>query len=156
MQPGIRPAIDKDLPILQALARRTIDTCYRPFLGDEAVDWLVKSGASDTHIKTQLEHFDVYCLGDVDNVLAFSILEGPTIDLMMVDPGHHRHGLGRRLLDHAEKTLFTQHKVIRLENFQANQGGNAFLEANAWKPAGLLEGAEGPPKVEYTKANPAP
>lgn len=50
--PTIRPATEEDLGTLQALARRTIDACYRGFLGDEAVDWFIGSGASDSHVAT--------------------------------------------------------------------------------------------------------
>lgn len=47
----VRPAVEADLDNLQALARHTVDTCYRGFLGDDAVDWFIDSGASDTHVR---------------------------------------------------------------------------------------------------------
>jgi hypothetical protein len=54
-RPTIRPASEEDLDDLQDLACRTIDTCYRAFLGDEAVDRFIASGASDAHVKHHLE-----------------------------------------------------------------------------------------------------
>ncbi|MGW4635274.1 hypothetical protein [Nocardia sp. NPDC004415] len=76
--PTIRPATGPDLDALQALARRTIDTCYRGFLGDEAVDWFVGSGASDEHVRGHLEQGHVHCL-DLetfpDNVTARSFYD---------------------------------------------------------------------------------
>ncbi|MGW6581252.1 hypothetical protein ACWF76_18035 [Streptomyces globisporus] len=53
-EPSIRPAAPEDLGDLQALARRTIDACYRGFLGDEAVDRFIGSGASDAHVESRL------------------------------------------------------------------------------------------------------
>ena len=35
----IRKAQADDLPAMQAIARRTIDKCYRTFLGDEGVEY---------------------------------------------------------------------------------------------------------------------
>src|SRR5262245_26801898 len=60
----IRPATSSDLPLLQALARRTIDTCYRSFLGEEAVDGFVGSGASDAHVEAGLPNTWVVHLAD--------------------------------------------------------------------------------------------
>ncbi|MFJ4467835.1 GNAT family N-acetyltransferase [Streptomyces sp. NPDC089424] len=146
----IRPATGADLDELQALARRTIDTCYRGFLGDEAVEWFIGSGASDAHVKSHLERGGVHCLSQGGPIAGFSVLDGPTIDLMMIDPERHRRGLGRLLLRHAEETLLARYATVRLETFTANTGAMAFYEACGWVRGGLLEGA-GPPKAEYTK-----
>ncbi|MFE0156675.1 GNAT family N-acetyltransferase [Nonomuraea sp. NPDC059007] len=146
----IRVAAVEDLDALQALARRTIDACYRAFLGDEAVDWFLDSGASDAHVKTYLEQGKVYHLSHDGQIAGVSILDGPTIDVMMIDPDHHRRGLGRALLRQAESTLFAHHAAIRLESFAGNTAANSFYEACGWSPGRRLE-AEGPAKVEYTK-----
>ncbi|MEU2681243.1 GNAT family N-acetyltransferase [Streptomyces sp. NPDC007107] len=145
-----RPAAGEDLGDLRALARRTIDTCYRGFLGDEVVDWFIGSGASDAHVKTHLEQGGVHCLTRDGLIVGFSILDGATVDLMMVDPDHHRQGLGRVLLRHAEETLFASYPAIRLETFPDNARAMSFYEACGWVLGGRLEG-EGPTKVEYTK-----
>ncbi|MFD4376720.1 GNAT family N-acetyltransferase [Streptomyces sp. NPDC058486] len=148
----IRLARGEDLGALQALARRTIDTCYRGFLGDEAVDWFIGSGASDAHVRSHLERGGAYCLtARDDRIVGLSILDGATVDLMMVDPGHHRTGLGRLLLGHAEQTLFARHPVIRLETFPGNESARSFYEACGWVLGARLEDGDGPAKVEYTK-----
>ncbi len=41
---NIRKAQTDDLPIMQDIAKRTIDKCYRSFVGDEGVDWFINSG----------------------------------------------------------------------------------------------------------------
>ncbi|MGV9690807.1 N-acetyltransferase family protein [Streptomyces sp. NPDC003444] len=153
-RPSLRPATGEDLADLQALARRTIDTCYRGFLGDEAVDWFIGSGASDAHVKTHLEQGEVHCLTQDGRIVGFSILDGPTVDLMMIDPDHHRRGLGRVLLRHAEETLLARHSTVRLETFPENTRAVAFYEACGWTLGGRLEG-EGPAKAEYTKSRTA-
>ncbi|MFI6577970.1 GNAT family N-acetyltransferase [Nocardiopsis sp. NPDC050513] len=150
-RPTIRPAAEADLAELQALARRTIDASYRGFLGDEGVDWFIGSGASDTYVRDELPKGGMYCLCEGDRIVGFSVLDGPTVDLMMVDSDHHRRGLGRRLLSHAEETLFARYSAIRLESFAGNTAANAFYEACGWSRGGELDG-EGPAKVEYTKS----
>ncbi|MFD6970016.1 GNAT family N-acetyltransferase [Streptomyces sp. NPDC059949] len=147
----VRPATGEDLDDLQALARRTIDACYRAFLGDEAVDWFIGSGASDAHVRNHLERGGVHCLVNQEGrIIGFSILDGPTIDLMMVDPDHHRRGLGRLLLQHAEAALLAQHSTIRLESFAENAAANSFYEACGWLHGNRLTD-QGPVKIEYIK-----
>ncbi|MFC5902830.1 GNAT family N-acetyltransferase [Streptomyces zhihengii] len=150
-RPAIRPATGDDRGELQALARRTIDTCYRAFLGDEAVDWFIGSGASDAHVTDHLERGGVHCLVQDGRIIGLSILDGPTVDLMMIDPHQHRRGLGRLLLGHAEDTLLARYQVIRLETFPGNTGAVSFYEACGWALGRPLEG-EGPAKLELTKS----
>ncbi|MFC7977624.1 GNAT family N-acetyltransferase [Streptomyces cinereoruber] len=153
-RPTVRPATGEDLGDLQALARRTIDTCYRGFLGDEAVDRFIGSGASDAHVKTHLERGGVHCLTQDGRIVGFSVIDGSTVDLTMVDPDHHRRGLGRLLLRHAEETLLARYPSIRLETFPDNTRAMSFYEACGWFLGDRLEG-EGPAKVEYTKGGTA-
>ncbi|GAB3697713.1 GNAT family N-acetyltransferase [Saccharopolyspora tripterygii] len=150
-QPTIRPAVRRDLGGLQALARRTIDACYRGFLGDDAVNGFIGSGASDAHVTSHLERGGVHCLSQDDRVLGFSILDGPTVDLMMVDPDHHRRGLGRVLLQHAEEVLVAEHSTIRLETFAGNTSARSFYEACGWGLGQRWEEA-GLTKLEYVKS----
>ncbi|MFI8513224.1 GNAT family N-acetyltransferase [Streptomyces sp. NPDC085460] len=152
--PTVRPATLEDLGALQALARRTIDTCYRGFLGDEAVDWFLGSGASDAHVKTHLEQGGAHCLVQDGRIVGLSILDGPTVDLMMIDPEHHRRGLGGFLLRHAEETLLPRYATVRLETFTSNTAAVSFYEACGWLRGEPLEG-EGPDKVEYTRSRAA-
>ncbi|MFD0557913.1 GNAT family N-acetyltransferase [Stackebrandtia endophytica] len=65
-------------------------------------------------------------------------------------PDHHRQGLGRLLLRHAEETLLARYSSIRLETFPNNARAMSFYEACGWVLGDRLEG-EGPVKVVYTK-----
>ncbi|MER7000986.1 GNAT family N-acetyltransferase [Streptomyces sp. NPDC000410] len=66
-------------------------------------------------------------------------------------PGHHRQGLGRLLLQHAEATLLAQYSTIRLESFADNAAANSFYGACRWLHGDRLTG-EAPAKIEYSKS----
>ncbi|WP_222106334.1 GNAT family N-acetyltransferase [Catellatospora sichuanensis] len=150
--PVVRPAPLEDLVALQELARRTIDASYRPFLGDEAVDWFIHSGASDDHIESCLRQGHVYCMEADRQIVGLMILDGLTIDLMMIDVRRHRQGLGKVLLSQAEEMLFAQYRDIRLETFVGNEAAIAFYEACGWLAAGQLDSvADLPAKIEFVK-----
>jgi ribosomal protein S18 acetylase RimI-like enzyme len=114
------------------------------------VDWFIGSGASDAHVKSHLERGGVHCLSQEGRIIGLAMLDGSTIDLMMIDPDRHRRGLGRRLLRHAEETLLARYATIRLESFADNAAANSFYAACGWRHGDRLEG-EGPTKVEYVK-----
>ena len=127
----IRKAQADDLPAMQAIARRTIDKCYRTFLGDEGVDWFINSGESDRELEKHIEQCDV--LVEDDEVVAFAICFDDLVHLMMVDVSLHRTGLGSMLLAHCENQLFTQgYSPIRLETFEGNHQAINFYNKNGW------------------------
>ncbi|OEU92191.1 hypothetical protein DB35_09215 [Streptomyces abyssalis] len=146
----MRPASATDLPALQELARRTIDSRYRPFLGDESVEGFIGSGASDDHIESHFRQGHVHCMTAAGRIVGLAILEGPTIDLIMIDVDRQREGLGRVLLTEAEKMLFAEYDEIRLESFTSNHAAIAFYEACGWSVKGPLESA-GPERVELVR-----
>jgi Acetyltransferase (GNAT) domain len=81
----------------------------------------------------------VYCMQANWEIVGLIILDGPTLDLMIIDVDHQRRGLGRALLTQAEAMLFTRYEEIRLESFASNHTANAFYEACGWSAAGPLE-----------------
>ncbi|MGH3389700.1 MAG: GNAT family N-acetyltransferase [Actinomadura sp.] len=135
---------------LQDLARRTIDASYRSFLGDEGVDRFIDSGTSDDHIETHFRQGHVHCMEVGGEAVGLIILDGPTIDLMMVDVRLHRQGLGKVLLSRAEEMLFARYAELRLESFADNAAANAFYAACGWREAGQLDAAA-PAKIEFVK-----
>lgn len=127
----IHKASLKDLPIIQEIARNTIDKCYRSFLGNEGVDWFINSGESDKELETNLSNCDV--LLQDNSIVAFTIYFDDLIHLMMVDVNLHRNGLGSKLLSHSEGQLFNQgNSIIRLETFEGNQQAINFYKKNGW------------------------
>lgn len=140
----VRPAVAGDAAPLHRLARRTIDARYRPFLGDESVDWFIGSGASDAHIDEHLGRGNIHVLEEDGEIAGLMILDGPLVDLMMVDVAHQRRGLGRTLLAAAEEILFAEYAEIRLETFTGNEAACLFYAACGWTPVGRPEaGNEG-------------
>ena len=121
----IRKAQTDDLPIMQDIAKRTIDKCYRSFLGGEGVDWFINSGESDRELEKHLDNCDVLLKGD--EIIAFTIYFDNLIHLMMVDVFVHRLGIGSLLLAHSEKQLFkNDNSTIRLETFEGNKQAISF------------------------------
>lgn len=55
----IRKATQDDLAAMQAVARKTIDACYRSFLGD-AVDEFINSGQSDEELASGISGLLLY------------------------------------------------------------------------------------------------
>jgi ribosomal protein S18 acetylase RimI-like enzyme len=150
--PVVRPALLGDLVVLQELAHRTIDASYRSFLGNAGVDWFINSGASDDHIQSHFRQGHVYCMEADGEIVGLMILDGPTVDLMMIDVRRHRQGLGKVLLSRAEEALLTQYRDIRLETFVGNKAAIAFYEACGWLAAGQMDsGSEMPAKIEFVK-----
>ena len=127
----IRKAQVDDLPTMQEIARRTIDKCYRSFLGDEGVDWFINSGESDKELETHFPDCDVL-LRD-EKIVAFTIYFDDLVHLMMVDVDLQRTGVGSQLLAHSESCLFASGKtVIRLETFEGNQQAINFYLKKGW------------------------
>lgn len=127
----IRPAVETDLPAMQALARRTTTKRFRSFLGDENVDWFINSGNSDNEIISNLGYCEVL-LKD-DSIVGFTIFFDNIIHLMMVEPNLHRQGLGAVLLAHAEQQLFKRgNTIIRLETFEDNRQAMNFYKKFGW------------------------
>lgn len=78
---------------MQDIARRTIDKCYRSFLGDEGVDSFINTGESDRELRKHIGHCDIALRENA--IVAFSIYFDDLIHLMMVDVGQHRTGIGK-------------------------------------------------------------
>ena len=126
-----RKAQPDDLAMMQDIARRTIDRCFRSFLGDEGVDSFINTGESDQELQTHFEDCDVALREDA--MVGFAIYFHDLIHLMMVDVRLHRTGIGSRLLAHTESQLFGRgHKIIRLETFEGNHQAINFYMKNGW------------------------
>lgn len=128
MPAKIRPASPADLDDLKALSRRTVVAAYRAFL--PSVEGFVASGASDRYV---VEHLDRTTVLEVDGrVIGCSVVKVSLIDLMLIDPGHQRQGLGTALLRNMEEGLFGMHRELTLESFAQNEPANRFYRKNGW------------------------
>ena len=126
----IRKSKINDLEQIQDIARRTIDSNYRSFLGDKGVDWFIDSGASDQYLKDNIN--DCWILDHASTVIGFYVRRNNLIDLMMVDCNFHNQGFGSKLLEHCEQQLFTNFTEIKLESFEGNLKANNFYRKHDW------------------------
>jgi ribosomal protein S18 acetylase RimI-like enzyme len=128
----IRRATKEDLPQIQDIACRTVDKCYRLFLGNEGVDWYLSSGECNREVERHLDHCVVAT--ENDKIAGFSMFFGNILHWILVDAANHRKGIGSRLLSYTEKKLFAAgNDVIQLEAIEGNATALAFYIKNGWR-----------------------
>jgi ribosomal protein S18 acetylase RimI-like enzyme len=149
MKVKIRKALLSDLEVMQSVARHTIDKNYRPFLGDEGVDWFI-SGPSDEYMKETIN--EAFVISEDEDVIGFCVLKENLIDLMIVKHEAHRKGIGTKLLDYCERVLFSDYQEIKLESFEKNDKANSFYTKNSWVKSGIeADEVSGGNKFIFTK-----
>lgn len=130
MKIQIRKATTSDVEALITLSKRTIRASYRIFLNDETVDAYIGSSAVDEYVRENIQRCSV--IVDAGKIAGYSVCKDNLIDLMMIDHGLHRRGLGSRLLEHCEETLFQTFGELTLESFKENHKANAFYRKHGW------------------------
>jgi len=154
MHTSFHQATLADAATLVDLARRTIDACYRSFLGDDAVDGFIGSGAVDRYVEANID-FTVVITCD-EKIVGFACWRDELIDLMMIDHTLHRQGLGTQLITHVETMLFEAHDEIRLNTFTGNERTVAFYRKNGWHETSRFQDeASGSEKIVFVKSRPA-
>lgn len=127
-----RVATELDLPSIQLLARETIDKCYRPFLGDESVDWYLSSGESDKEVANNLS--DCVVAEEQGNIIGYCVAKDAFVHILMVSPNVQRQGVGSSFLAHIESVMISSgNKVLKLETFKTNEQAIKFYLKNGWK-----------------------
>jgi ribosomal protein S18 acetylase RimI-like enzyme len=127
----IRQASPADVATLIALSRRTIRASYTPFLGQEAVNVFIGSGAADQYVADHVEHSTIIVADGA--IVGYAVCKGRGIDLMMIDQRLHRRGFGTRLLRHCEGALFAHYDALTLESFADNHPANTFYRKHGWE-----------------------
>jgi GNAT superfamily N-acetyltransferase len=116
---SLRPAQSADAPAVTRIFQgaRAHSLPYLPVLHDDAEDHAYFAGVVERHEVTLSEEGGV--------PVAFLALDGDEVDHLYVQPAHHRHGLGARLLTHAQ----ARRDHLELWVFQRNSGAIAFYKA---------------------------
>lgn len=70
-----------------------------------------------------------------DEAVGFLGLAGPHIDMLFIDPGHHRRGVGRLLVRHAHSL----HATLTVDVNEQNPGAVAFYQQLGFKQTGRSE-----------------
>jgi ribosomal protein S18 acetylase RimI-like enzyme len=143
----IRKAQIVDFETIQAVARDTIDKCYRSFLGNEGVDHFINSGESDNEVKTRLSNCTV--LEVDDQIMGYCVAFADFIHILMISPILQRRGLGSYLLLHMEQELVANgQNKLRLETFKSNGQAISFYQKNGW----FIEREEQDESFGFTRA----
>lgn len=150
MKIEIRCAEKVDIETLKAISRRTISANYRSFLGDEAIDGFIESGAADQIVEDSIHHaFVILAEG---YLVGFCVCQENLIDLLMIDHASHRKGLGTQLLNHCEQRLFKTYDELKLESFEPNNKANSFYKKNGWIEREIyFDNDTGVNKILFTK-----
>jgi ribosomal protein S18 acetylase RimI-like enzyme len=131
MKTCVRAALASDTIALIELSRKTISASYRPFLGDQAVDGFLDSGAADRYVQENLNCCRV--LVRDGRIVGYAVCKANMIDLLMIDQACHRQGLGTELLRQVEEILGRRYHELTLESFEVNDPANAFYRKNGWQ-----------------------
>lgn len=131
MKLNIRKVQKEELSFLQEFARRVIDENYRSFLGDDAVNEFINSGASDQYMLENLSDMSVAILKD--EIVGVCVCKENLIDLFMIKSSMHNMGIGRMFLKMMTQELLKTYINVRIESFEDNQKANLFYEKNGFE-----------------------
>ena len=125
----IRPATPADAPALTAVWRRAVEATHH-FLTPEAID------AIETDVAAWLNSGapNLWACERDGTPIAFLGLNDDELAALFVDPGQHRSGVGRRLVQHA-----IAHGARRLSVNEGNPGARAFYERMGFHAVGRAE-----------------
>jgi GNAT superfamily N-acetyltransferase len=133
------------------LSRKSVSEIYASFLGEEAVDSYLRSVAVEHYLAEKVTRSIVLVAEGA--VVGYSVPNQDLIDLMMIDAGYHRRGLGTVLLRHVEDTLIRIHRSLRLESFEENAVANSFYRKNGWvEVRQFTDEQSGIEKIEFQKS----
>ena len=130
MELKLRKAQENEVTFLQDFAKDIINKNYRSFLGDEAVDYFIESGASDEYMLQNRDDIIVALLND--EIVGICICKEDTIDLIMVHSEMHRQGIGSHFINKISEELLKKYNKIYLESFENNLKANSFYDKNGW------------------------
>lgn len=146
----LRKAKEQEIAFLQEFTRSVIDRNYRAFLGDEAVDFFIGSGASDQYIAESIADTTLAVLGD--EVVGMCVCKDDLIDLVMVRNDRQGQGIGSALIELIGRELLGRYPSIRVECFEKNTGANRFYVKNGWTvEKSLFDEELGDNRIFYTK-----
>lgn len=130
MKITLRKAKEDELVLVQDFAKDVINKNYREFLGNEAVDFFIGSGASDAYMQENIEATILAVMEE--EVVGICICKENLIDLFMVRNEVHNQGIGSVFLDMVSEELLKTYSKIRVECFEKNGKANHFYVKNGW------------------------
>lgn len=150
MELKLRKAQCEELEVLQNFVKDVINKNYRGFLGNDAVDHFIESGASDEYILENISNITVALLKD--EMVGICVCKENLIDLIMTHSEMHRQGIGSKLITQISEELLKTYNIIHLESFESNVKANAFYDKNNWNKDKIVFDEEvGVNKIYYSK-----
>jgi putative acetyltransferase len=120
----IRSSRASDGPAVVEIWRRAVDATH---------DFLTAQdrAAIDLDVARDLPQAPLWlAIDDRGYAIGFMGLSGSHLDCLFIDPRHHRQGVGRKLVAHAQSF----HPVLETEVNEQNHGARAFYARIGFKP----------------------
>lgn len=127
----LRPAVAADGPALEAILRDTFESTWRPNITQEAAEaFRAENRPADYVARRGLEFWLVERGGDV---VGFVDWEADFVNALHVRADHARTGVGRRLMDKAEREIAAAgFGAARLETDTFNARSRAFYAGRGY------------------------
>jgi ribosomal-protein-alanine N-acetyltransferase len=129
----IRKAIEVDIPKLITLCRETIVQVYGQILPWEKLEPWVEGDMVAEKVNKQWQKMIVAEKGS--EIVGVIARIDDMIDLLWVDPAHHRKGIGSALLNPVETEINRSgYELAKLECFSDNYRAMGFYQAKGYNP----------------------
>jgi ribosomal protein S18 acetylase RimI-like enzyme len=137
----LRPATAEDAPALQAILRDTFESTWRPNITPAAAATVLSEDRPAAFVAERgLEFWVAERDGEVAGLIYW---EGDFVHSLHVLSRHARHGVGARLMDHAEAAMAAAgFAAARLETDTFNTRSQAFYAARGYQEAGRYPDTE--------------
>jgi len=111
----IRKARADELPIISSITCATINHVYPRYYPSGAVDFFLAHHSGE-HIAADIASGNVYlALDECDTPVGTVTISGNEICRLFVLPAHQKRGIGRMLMEHAEKTISMRYDCVVLD-----------------------------------------
>ena len=126
----IRPAVESDVPALQAILRRSWLATWAPELKFETVQYFAATDPAGHYASDKWREFIV--ADDDGKLLGMFHVEDNHLHALHLDPKHKRRRIGSLLMDDVERRIANGHAEAELEVRTFNTGAIAFYKQRGW------------------------
>ena len=132
---AVRRAAETDFPELKRILRETFESTWRPEITEDATRRYLETDIGGRFIDEQGLRFLVAVIdGEVAGLVNW---QDDFIDALHVSSRHQRLGVGRALMDEAEKAIRAAGQTqVRLETDSFNERSQAFYKALGYEERG--------------------
>jgi len=130
MEYTIRKVTNEDKNALMKLSIKTINSNFRPFMGDEAVDTFINSGMADKEIMDNINNISALQINM--EIIGLCVWKDNLLHLMMIAPDYQGTGVASYFIEHMCREKLKEYDEIFLECFENNIRANAFYRKTGW------------------------